>query len=72
MTMTPEAPYANREIDEKFKDIMDSLGRIEVQTTQHNGRLTKVERILLILGTATVVLGVTNPALSKILFATIF
>ena len=67
-----EAPYQNREIDEKFKDIMESLGRIEIQTTKHNGRLTKVERLILILGTAIVVLGVTNPALSKILLATIF
>lgn len=33
----------NREIDEKFDDIKDSLDRIEVQTTKHNGRMSKVE-----------------------------
>ena len=35
--------YTKREIDEKFKDIKESLDRIEIQTTRHNGRLSKVE-----------------------------
>lgn len=39
-----EKDYSKREIDEKFTDIQASLGRIEVQTTKHNGRLTKIER----------------------------
>ena len=55
-----EQPYANREIDEMMRDIKDSLSRIEVQTTKHNGRLSKVERALLIFGTATGVLLATS------------
>lgn len=43
-----------------MKDIKDSLARIEAQTIRHNGRLTKVERILLIMGTAIVVLLATS------------
>lgn len=41
-------------------DIRSSLARIEAQTTKHNGRLTKVERILLIMGTAVAVLLATS------------
>lgn len=61
--MTPDqfdTRYQNREIDEKFRDIKETLGRIETQTTRTNGRVTKIERALLIIGTATVVLLVTN------------
>lgn len=46
--MDPE--YSNREIDHMVEDIHKKLDLILVQTTKHNGRLTKVERILLILG----------------------
>lgn len=52
--------YSKREIDHFVKDIKETLERIEIQTTKHNGRLSKVERILLILGTAVGVLLVTN------------
>ena len=38
-----DAPYLNREIDEKWKDITDSLSRIEAQTTKTNGRVTALE-----------------------------
>jgi len=55
-----EEPYKNREIDEKFNDIMKELKEIKIQTTKHNGRMQKVERVLLILGTATGVLLITN------------
>lgn len=55
-----EEPYKNREIDEKFNDIMEKLEKIEMQTTKHNGRMTRVERILLIVGTTTAVLLITN------------
>ena len=55
-----EEPYKNREIDEKFNDIMKELKEIKIQTTKHNGRMQKMERILLIVGTATGVLLVTN------------
>jgi len=57
-----DEPYKNREIDEKFGDIMDSLGRIEEQTTRHNGRLTRLEKITWIVGTAIVVLAVSGNA----------
>ena len=61
-----EEPYRNREIDERFKDIMESLTRIEVQTTKHNGRLTRLEKITLIVGTAVLVLAVSgNSAILK-------
>lgn len=53
-------PYHKRELDHIFKDIKDSLDRIEEQTTRHNGRLTKVERILLILGCVTGTILVVN------------
>lgn len=35
--------YMNREIDEKFTDIKESLIRIETQTTKTNGRVTNLE-----------------------------
>lgn len=48
--------YSKREIDEKFKDIKDSLDRIEFQTTKHNGRLTKVERYMYtVIGAITII-----------------
>lgn len=40
----PEEPYKNREIDEKYADISNSLSRIEVQTTTTNGRVTALEQ----------------------------
>lgn len=43
MNSMTDKPYLNREIDEKFKDIMDGLGRIERQTTKTNGRVDKLE-----------------------------
>lgn len=55
-----EQPYQNREIDEMMRDIKDTLSRIEIQTTKHNGRLSKVERALLIFGTATGVMLATS------------
>ena len=49
-----DAPYRNREIDEKFGDIKDALFRIEneklpvliTQVTKTNGRVTKLERYM--------------------------
>ncbi len=55
-----DTPYANREIDEKFVDIQRSLDRIEVQTTKHNGRMTRMERVMLVVATAVGVLLLTN------------
>lgn len=40
--MENELPYKNREIDEKFRDIQDSLNRIETQTMKTNGSVAKV------------------------------
>jgi hypothetical protein len=38
------APYTKREIDEKFDDIIDSLGRIEAQTTKTNGAVAAISK----------------------------
>lgn len=38
-----EVPYSNREIAEMFRDIRDTCGRIENQTTKTNGRVNKLE-----------------------------
>ena len=39
----PDEPYSKREMDEFKKDVFERLDRIEVQTTKHNGRMTKLE-----------------------------
>ncbi len=45
-----ELPYSKRELDQKFlfieekmDDLLDMSGRIENQTTKHNGRMTSME-----------------------------
>lgn len=38
-----EQPYTNREIAEKFEDILKYLTRIEGQTVKTNGRVSKLE-----------------------------
>lgn len=38
-----ENTYADREIDEKFLDIKDSLNRIEAQTVKTNGSVAKIK-----------------------------
>lgn len=55
-----DTPYANREIDEKFTDIKDTLLRIEAQTTKTNGRVNKLERNLLIVACVVGTLLVTS------------
>lgn len=55
-----DTPYQNREIDEKFTDIKDTLLRIEAQTTKTNGRVNKLERNLLIVACVVGTLLVTS------------
>lgn len=52
--------YTKREIDHMFGDIKKDTTLIIAQTTRHNGRLTKVERILLIITCVTGTLLVVN------------
>lgn len=55
-----EPGYTKRELDIKLDYIVEKLDKIETQTTKHNGRLSRQERILLIVGTAVSVLMVVN------------
>ena len=55
--MMPSEEQTYRSFLEKRLDNQDTaLGKILEQTTKHNGRLTKVERYLIVLGTAISVL----------------
>lgn len=49
--------YSKREMDEQFKDIKESLDRIEIQTTRHNGRLSVVEKWMYTMSGAIVIMG---------------
>ena len=76
-----EEPYKNREIDEKFKDTTDAINNLRdelmnkewgilpkvlAQTTKHNGRLTRLEKITWVVGTAITVLAISgNSAILK-------
>lgn len=53
----PDAPYSNRELDEKFAnlstlirekhdDVMVRVGQVVVQTTQTNGRVRWLEKMI--------------------------
>lgn len=52
--------YSNRELDHMFNDITQILTRIEAQTIKTNGRVTRLEKLALIVGTAIAVLLVVN------------
>jgi hypothetical protein len=70
-----EEPYQNREIDSKFKSLEDKLldpetgilPRIEIQTCKTNGRVTRLERLGLIIITALFVLFADNPVTSSLI-----
>ena len=64
-----EEPYKNREIREMFADVNITLGRIEAQTIQTNGRVSKLERATWILGTVAFMLIATKPELVKLVFS---
>ena len=81
-----EHTYADREIDEMFKDVTGGvkdlhdklldpewgiLPKVLEQTTKHNGRLTKLEKIMWVMGTAIVILGATGSPIIKLLFPSI-
>lgn len=56
------SPYSNRELDEKFYDIKDSLNRIEEQTKKTNGSVAslKIWRAYLTGGMAVIIFLVTS------------
>ena len=56
--MSLDQPYSNREIDFHFKEIKETLERIEVQTTRTNGRVRSLEgwRMYMIGGMAAITL----------------
>ncbi|MBS4082932.1 MAG: hypothetical protein KGZ73_05225 [Rhizobiales bacterium] len=65
----PDTPYSNREIDKRFEGIDEKLDLILTQTTRHNGRLSKIERALLLAFGLIVGIGLKElgPVLSLIL-----
>ena len=52
--------YSKRELDHYFGDIRNDLKEIKLQTQKTNGRVSKHDKILLIVATAIGVLLVTN------------
>lgn len=60
-----DSPYSNREIDAHFKEIKDTLSRIETQTLKTNGRVSAVEDEVIRIKTshtiATWAFGITIP-----------
>lgn len=52
--------YSKREIDGFIANIAGSLSRIEAQTINTNGRVTRIEKVILIATTAAVVYLVTK------------
>lgn len=61
-----EQDYSKREVDEKFTDIKGALMRIETQTSKTNGRVTRLEKLVLIVGVTVVVVGILKfPEITK-------
>lgn len=64
--------YSNREIDRMFGEIQTQLTRIETQTIKHNGRLSRVERNLLIVACVSgTILFLNGPELVSFLLTII-
>lgn len=62
-----EPDYSKRELDHMFKELKEAIERIDSrgdlileQTTKHNGRMTRVERYLLVVACVVATLLVTN------------
>ncbi len=49
-----------RKMTDNFMEVRNFLAEIKTQTTEHNHRMSKIERTLLIVGTVVLVLLVTN------------
>lgn len=49
--------YTNREIDLMFEPIHNKLDKILIQTTKHNGRLSKLEKFMYTLTGAIIIFG---------------
>lgn len=63
-----DSPYSKRESDLMFGFIHEKLDLILVQTTKHNGRLSKVERRNSYIAGCTAVLGMLLIPLAGYLF----
>ena len=55
-----EPDYTKREIDTFLQDLRDTQGEILAQVKKTNGRVNRLERVLLVVGTAVSVLLFTN------------
>lgn len=63
-----EGQLQKQSVDLKIH-IDNAVAPVLAQTTQHNGRMKKHERYLIILGVAVVSLFASNPELAKVLIS---